>query len=294
MSNQLVWRSMLYVPANNSSFVNKAHTRGADAIILDLEDSVPASERVSARAGLAECVNIAGQSGTDVLVRINRPLEEAVSDIEAAIMPGVCGLFLPKIESAEHLCLLEELILSREMILGMELGCTLLVPMIETAGAYFRVDEIAKASQRNAGITLGGEDFALANGMVPDEETLFLGSQKVVYAARAAGIIPLGTIGTVADFKDLDAYRLSAVKSQKFGFEGASCIHPSVVLLLNEEFSPSEQDVSMAKRLIVAYEEAQANGTGAITLDGKMVDVPIALRAQGLLAKNNRIRGKNA
>ena len=117
MKNQLVWRSMLYVPANNSSFVNKAHTRGADAIILDLEDSVPASERIGARAGLAECVNIAGQSGTNVLVRINRPLEEAVSDIQAAIMPGVCGLFLPKVESAEHLCLLEELILSREMIL---------------------------------------------------------------------------------------------------------------------------------------------------------------------------------
>ena len=289
MKNQLVWRSMLYVPANNSSFVNKAHTRGADAIILDLEDSVPASERIGARAGLAECVNIAGQSGTNVLIRINRPLEEAVSDIEAAIMPGVCGLFLPKVESAEHLCLLEELILSREMILGMELGCTLLVPMIETAGAYFRVDEIAKASRRNAGITLGGEDFALANGMVPDEETLFLGSQKVVYAARAAGIIPLGTIGTVADFKDLDAYRLSAVKSQKFGFEGASCIHPSVVSLLNEEFSPSENEVRNAKRIIVAYEEAQANGTGAITLDGKMVDVPIALRAQALLVKHNRI-----
>jgi citrate lyase subunit beta/citryl-CoA lyase len=285
---------MLYVPANNTSFVNKAHTRGADAIILDLEDSVPISERVAARAGIAECVNIVGQSGANVLVRINRPLEEAVSDIEAAIMPGVCGLFLPKIESAEHLRLLEELILSREMILGMELGCTLLVPMIETAGAYFRVDEIAKASRRNAGITLGGEDFALANGMVPDEETLFLGSQKVVYAARAAGIIPLGTIGTVADFKDLNAYRLSAIKSQKFGFEGASCIHPSVVSLLNEEFSPSEQDVSMAKRLIVAYEEAQANGTGAITLDGKMVDVPIALRAQALLAKHDRIRVKNA
>lgn len=294
MSNLIVWRSMLYVPANNTSFVNKAHTRGADAIILDLEDSVPISERVAARAGIAECVNIVGQSGANVLVRINRPLEEAVSDIEAAIMPGVCGLFLPKIESAEHLRLLEELILSREMILGMELGCTLLVPMIETAGAYFRVDEIAKASRRNAGITLGGEDFALANGMVPDEETLFLGSQKVVYAARAAGIIPLGTIGTVADFKDLNAYRLSAIKSQKFGFEGASCIHPSVVSLLNEEFSPSEQDVSMAKRLIVAYEEAQANGTGAITLDGKMVDVPIALRAQALLAKHDRIRVKNA
>ena len=289
MRNQLVWRSMLYVPSNNPSFIGKAHTRGADAIILDLEDSVPASERVGARAGLAEAVKTAGQSGADVLVRINRPIEEAVRDIEAAVMPGVCGLYLPKVESAEHLCLLEELVSSRELIQGMEQGSTMLVPMIETAGGYFRVEEIAKSSRRNAGITLGGEDFALDTGMIPDEETLFLGSQKVVYAARAAGIIPLGTIGTVANFKDLNAYRLSAIKSQKFGFEGASCIHPSVVTLLNEEFAPTEEEVTKAKRLIVAYEEAQAQGTGAITLDGKMVDVPIALRAQALLEKHQRI-----
>ena len=292
MKDQLVWRSMLYVPSNNPGFVAKAHARGADAIILDLEDSVPASERVAARAGLSDAVKSAGQSGADVLVRINRPIEEAVRDIEASVMPGVCGLYLPKIESAEHLCLLEELVSSREFILGMAQGSTLLVPMIETAGAYFHMDEIAKASKRNAGITLGGEDFALDTGMVPDEETLFMGSQKVVYAARAAGIIPLGTIGTVADYQDLDAYRLSAIKSQKFGFEGSACIHPSVVSLLNEEFAPSDADVTKAKRIISAYEEAQANGTGAIALDGKMIDVPVALRAEALLARYQRIQNK--
>lgn len=294
MNEQPIWRSMLYVPSNNPAFVEKAHTRGADAIILDLEDSVPAAERSSARLGLAEAAKTAGKSGADVLVRINRPIEEAVRDIEASVMPGVCGLYLPKTESAEHLLLLEELVAACEFRQKMEPGSTLLVPMIETAGAYFRMEEIAKASRRNAGITLGGEDFALDTGMVPDEETLFMGSQKLVYAARAAGIIPLGTIGTVADYQDLDAYRASARKSQKFGFEGSACIHPSVVPVLNDEFSPSGEDVAKAKRIVSLYEDAQAQGKGAIELDGKMIDVPVALRAQALVARYERIQSQSA
>lgn len=292
MKEQFVWRSMLYVPSNNSSFVAKSHTRGADAIILDLEDSVPFAERIAARAELANSAVIAGQSGADVLVRINRPIDEAVRDIEAAVMPGVCGLYLPKIESAEHLCLLEELVVVRELAQGMEPGTTAFVPMIETAGAYFRMQEIANASIRNAGITLGGEDFALDTGMVPNEETLFMGSQKLVYAARSAGIIPLGTIGTVADYQDLDAYRASAIKSQMFGFEGSACIHPSVVAMLNDAFSPNPAEVEKAERIIQVYEKAQEQGTGAIALDGKMIDVPVALRAQNLLKRHRRIQGK--
>ncbi|NQV98258.1 MAG: CoA ester lyase [Rhodospirillales bacterium] len=292
MKDNLIWRSMLYVPANKPAFVAKAHSRGADALILDLEDSVPMGERAAARAGLAAAASEAGQAGADILVRINRPLDEAVRDIEAAVMPDVIGLYLPKIESAEHLRLLEELIVKRELAQGMAPGTTLLVPMIETAGAYFRMDEIARSSTRNVAITLGGEDFALDTGMVPDEETLFLGSQKLVYAARAAGIIPLGTIGTVADYQDLDAYRASAKKSQKFGFEGSACIHPSVVPLLNEEFSPSAAEVARAERIVSVYQQAQADGTGAIALDGKMVDVPVALRAEKLLARHRRITQK--
>ena len=150
MSEQPVWRSMLYVPSNNPAFVAKAHTRNADAIILDLEDSVPATERADARLGLADAAKSAGQSGADVLVRINRPIEEAVRDIEAAVMPEVCGLYLPKTESAEHLQLLEELVATREVAMGMEQGSTHLVPMIETAGTYFRMEEIAAASPRKA------------------------------------------------------------------------------------------------------------------------------------------------
>jgi len=293
MQNQsLVWRSMLYVPSNIERFVDRAASRGADAIILDLEDSVPIGERPAARLGLAKAVETVSRGGADVLVRINRPLTEAVADIEAAVTPGVSALMLPKIESAEHLLLLEEVVEEREMAAGMNLGTIGFVPMIETAGAYFRMDEIARASSRNLGMTLGGEDFALDTGMVPDGDTLFMASQKLVYAARAAGIIPLGTIGTVADYQDLAAYRDSAIKSRKFGFEGSACIHPSVVPVLNEEFAPNGDEVTAAERIVAAYQEAQTAGKGAIQLDGKMVDVPVAIRAENLLRRHRAIQTK--
>jgi citrate lyase subunit beta / citryl-CoA lyase len=292
VSEPPVWRSMLYVPSHMERFVNKAASRGADAIILDLEDSVPEQERPAARAGLASAVATVGAGGADVLVRINRPLKEAVADIAASVLPGVCAFMLPKIESAQHLQLLEEVVEETERANGLPVGAIGFIPMIETAGAYFRVEEIARASSRNIAMTLGGEDFALDTGMVPDGETLFLASQKVVYAARAAGILPLGTIGTVADYQDLEAYRESAIKSRKFGFEGSSCIHPSVVPVLNEEFAPTDEEVAAAERIISAYAEAQAKGKGAIQLDGKMVDVPVAIRAENLLRRHRAIQAK--
>ncbi len=293
-NQSLVWRSMLYVPAHEDRFVDKAASRGADAIILDLEDAVPVTERPAARAGLADAAKKVGEGGADVLVRINRPLTEAVVDIAAAALPGVAALMLPKIESAEHLGLLEEVVEENELAAGMEIGTIGFVPMIETAGAYFRMDEIAKTSSRNLGMTLGGEDFALDTGMVPDGETLFMASQRLVYAARAAGIVPLGTIGTVADYQDLDAYRESTIKSRKFGFEGSACIHPSVVPLLNQEFAPDAQEVAAAGRIINAYKDAQAAGKGAIQLDGKMVDVPVAIRAENLLRRHHAIQARSA
>lgn len=291
-AENLVWRSLLYVPANNPKFIGKAHTRGADAIILDLEDSVPQSERPAARAGLADAARSVAQNGADVLVRINRPLQEAVLDIEAAVMPEVAAFFVAKSESAEHLRLLEEVVEARENALGLPSGHTGFVPMVETASAFFRMAEIAGALTRNVALTLGGEDFALDNRMVPDGETLFLPNQEVVYAARAAGIVPLGTFGTVADFQDLDAYRESARKARRYGFEGSSCIHPGVVPVLNDEFAPAPEEIDHAERVVAAYEKSVADGVGAITIDGKMIDVPVAIRAQNLLNRARAIEAR--
>jgi len=289
-----VWRSMLFVPAIVQKFVEGAAKRGADAIILDLEDSVPVAEKPRARSVLQAAAEIVGRGGADVVVRINRPLRMAIADIEAAVSPGVAALALPKVESAEHLCLLAEAIDEVETERGMASGTTKLLAMVETASAFFRMAEIARAHPRLVAMTLGAEDFALSVGMVPEAEGLFFPKQQMIIAARAAGIMPMGFLGTVADFRDLEAFRATLRRSRRLGFVGASVIHPAQVPILNEEFAPSADEVAHAERVVAAYDKATAEGVGAIVVDGKMIDVPVVERAQALLQRHRAILARQA
>jgi len=285
-----VWRSALYVPANVPRFIDGAHRRGADAIIVDLEDSVPIAERPAARRDLIATAENVARGGADVIVRINRPWRQAMLDLEAAISPRVTALAVTKVDSADHIRLVSEVVGELEAERGMTVGSTKFTAMIETADAWFHMPEIAKADSRIVALTLGGEDFALSVGMLPTAEGLFMPKQQLAIAARAAGILPLGFIGTVADYKDLDAFRETIRRSRRLGFRGASVIHPAQVPILNEEFAPSADEVASARKIVAAYEEAVAAGRGSISVDGKMVDVPVVLRAQEVLAIHDAIR----
>jgi citrate lyase subunit beta/citryl-CoA lyase len=287
-----VWRSLLYVPVNVDKFVDKAHTRGADGIILDLEDSVPPSEKENARTLIEAAAEKVSRNGADVLVRINRPIEMAIRDIEAAVSPRICALKLPKIESASHVRLIAELVADLEAARGMTVGSTWLLPMVETADAFFSINEIAKAHPRVYTVLLGGEDFALDCGFAPDPEVYQYPKQQSIFAARAAGLTPMGLIGTVADFSDADAYRAVVKHSAKFGFEGASCIHPANVPVLNEEFTPPAADIAYARKVIEADKVMVAEGRGSFEMDGKMIDIPIVIRAQRLIARAERIAAR--
>jgi citrate lyase subunit beta / citryl-CoA lyase len=285
-----VWRSLLYVPANVPRFIDGAHKRGADAVILDLEDSVPLAERPAARRDLVGTAENVARGGADVVVRINRPFRETMRDLEAAISPRVAALAVTKVDSADHVRLITEVVSELEAERGMAIGATQFIVMIETADAWFRMPEIAKASPRIAALTLGGEDFALSVGMLPNAEGLFMPKQQLAIAARAAGVLPLGFIGTVADYKDLDAFRQTVRRSRRLGFRGASVIHPGQIPILNEEFAPSADEVASARRIVAAYDEAVAAGRGSISVDGKMVDVPVVLRAQETLSVHAAIK----
>ena len=177
---------------------------------------------------------------------------------------------------------------------GMAVGTTQFMAMIETPGAWFQMPQIAKASQRIVALTLGGEDFALEMGMLPTAEALMMPKQQLAIAARSAGILPLGFIGTVADYKDLDAFRQTVRRSRRLGFRGASVIHPAQIPILNEEFSPGPDEVASARKIVAAYDEAVAAGRGSISVDGKMIDVPVVLRAQELLAIHEAIGEREA
>jgi citrate lyase subunit beta / citryl-CoA lyase len=279
-----VWRSMLFVPTTQDKFIERAPGVGADAFILDLEDAVAANAKDAARAKLPEvAAHLAGQ-GLDVTVRINRPWRLAVKDIEAAVSESVTALLLPMTDSAAHVKEVAKVVTEVEAEKGLPLGHTFLFPLIETAEGYLNAREIANANPRMIALSLGSEDFALSMGMESDPETLYGPKQYIIACARAAGLTPSGFIGSIAEFRDMDKLYEIMRRSKRAGFRCASCIHPNQVKVCNEVFGPSESEIAQAQKIVDAYDVALARGEGAITVDGIMVDVPVADRARATLA----------
>jgi citrate lyase subunit beta/citryl-CoA lyase len=289
-----VWRSLMYVPVNVDKFIDKAHTRGADVIQLDLEDAVPPAEKDKARTLVEAAAAKVRRGGGDVVVRINRPLSMAVRDIEHTVCPDVNGIAITKADSASHVRLLDELVSELEEKRGMPVGHTRFITMIETPEAFFRIQEIASASPRNVACVIGGEDFALNNNMQPVGETLLYPKQHMVFAAYAAGVMPLGFVGSVAGFGDWEKFRKMVRRSRDFGFLGAGCIHPGQVTIVNEEYTPTAEEVDYARKIITLDNEAAAAGRGAFQLDGKMIDIPVVVRAQKLIKRYDAIKAREA
>ena len=288
-----LWRSSLFVPATSERFIAKAHLRGADAIKIDLEDAVAPTEKARARTLVPAVAASVGQAGADVLVRINRPWRMAVADLEASVGADVNGIVIPKIESADHVVFLEEIVAELEAERGLAPGHTCFTLQIETAKGFLNVREIAGASRRNKAISVGNEDFAHMLGMPETISEALIGAmQTVQMAAREAGILALGYPGSIANFSDLDAYRADIARARALGFDGGSCIHPAQVAILNEGFAPTAVEIAEAEGIIAAYDAALARGEGAVAYQGKMIDIPIADRARRTLARRDRIAGR--
>jgi citrate lyase subunit beta/citryl-CoA lyase len=279
------WRSLLFVPATSERFVAKAHTRGADALILDLEDSIPPAEKVAARAALRNAARIVAQGGADVCVRINRPLELAIPDIEAAVMPGIAALMIPKIMGPEHVQLLSEVVAVREAATGVPVGTTRFIGIVETAAAIPHLHAIAAADPRMASLSIGSEDFSTEIGAVPSADSLYVFNMMMIAATRAAGVLPMGSLARFSDFTDLEGYREGLRRSRQLGFACATCIHPAHVPIINEEYGVTAEEADRARRLIATFEEGVARGLGAIAFEGTMIDLPVVERARRLLAR---------
>lgn len=276
---------MLFLPAHVEKFVAKAHTRGADGYILDLEDSVPASEKEAARRMIPAGAAQVSQSGAAALVRVNQPWAATELDLEVAIGPQVKAIVLPKVDEPGYVRAAARKIDALEIARGMAPGHTLLIAQIEDVAALPRLDEIAASSARLMGMILGSEDFSASAGMEPIPEALFLPNQMVAFACRRAGILPLGFPASIADYADPDAFRRTIALAQKLGFVGAFCIHPSQVAIMNEAFAPAAEEIEYARGLIAAYEQAVREGRGAVEYKGKMIDPPVVARAQELLCR---------
>lgn len=289
-------RSVLILPAHNDRFVAKAPGCGADAVCLDLEDSVPPHRKAEARAALQHAVPVAGRGGADVLVRVNSEWHLLFDDLDAAVIPGVATLSIPKVEAPEDVYAIDKLIEERERRRGMPVGSVRLGISIETAKGLMRDMEITRASLRICSVSCGIEDLAtdLEVELTDDAWELFYPKARLVIVARACGVQPLGLVGRVSDYRDLESFRRTAKRSRGLGYAGASCIHPDQVAILNEEFSPSVAEIEKAKKIVALGEQANQLGKGAFDVDGQMADIPTIERARRLLRRAQLIEKKAA
>ncbi|AEQ50206.1 HpcH/HpaI aldolase/citrate lyase family protein [Pelagibacterium halotolerans] len=257
-------RSLLYVPADNERFIAKAHERGADAIILDLEDSVRPQYRDAARETLGASIQSTRRNGAKVFVRINT--ESAIQDATAAA--GADGLYVSKAS------------LARIGALATKFPNLPLFALIEDPLALLDVATIA-AHPAVIGLAAGGEDLATALGAVPDPDVLRTPKLLIHYAAKAHGKPSLGLFRSIADYTDLSAIEDAAQDARRHGFDGASCVHPSAVPILNAVFTPTSKEIDWAQRVLAAAQETKA---GAFTIDGRMIDAPVIARARSILS----------
>ncbi|MEW6113965.1 MAG: CoA ester lyase [Thermodesulfobacteriota bacterium] len=289
-----VQRSMLILPVHVKRFVEKAYLRGADAVVLDLEDSVPAAQKEEARGFVQEAVVLAGRGGADVLVRVNNDPSLLEHDLAAAIWPGVHAVFVPKVESAKDVANVEGIIENLEKNRNMPLGAIRLSLHVESPVGILNIREIAYASERTESMSLGVDDYCLEMGLeqTGDGSELFLPLSLIVMACRARKILPMGLLASVAEYSDLTAFERAARRGRELGTSGALCIHPDQVTVLNRVFSPTEAEVDHARRVVRVFEEGVEAGRAAVSLNGRMVDTPIYKRARALLDHADAIAAK--
>ncbi len=278
-------RSFLFAPGNHARRVEKALTIAADAVILDLEDAVAISEKPATRDLVTRAFGQARHGR--LYVRVNAyGTEWCYADIVAVARRGLDGIILPKVESPDQLRSVDWLLTNLERERGLPSGSIDLVPIIETAIAIRDIAAIAASGSRTKRMAFGAGDYTLDLGMVwsRDEAELLPARAAVVMASRAAGIEP--PFDTVwADLRDSDGFVQSAERAAALGFQGKMCIHPDQIAPTNAAFSPSEHQLTWARRVVVAFDEAETKGLASIQLDGQFIDYPIVLRARQVLAR---------
>ncbi|MEA4920552.1 MAG: citrate (pro-3S)-lyase subunit beta [Clostridiaceae bacterium] len=281
---QRLRRTMMFVPGNNPGMMRDAHIYGSDSIMFDLEDSVSMAEKDAARQLVYNALKTIDYGNTEIVVRIN-PIDTPYgrADVEAMVAAGAHVLRMPKTESAKDITDCEAVIEEMEKKHGRPVGDTLMMAAIEGAMGVINAYQIATASQRLIGIALGAEDFC-ANMKCQRTATgaeLQLARQTIVMAARAAGIDALDTVYSDVNNEEQLVYEAQLIKD--LGFDGKSVINPRQIAPVHKVFNPTAKDIEKAKRIVAAIKEAEAKGSGVISLNGKMVDKPVVIRAQRVI-----------
>jgi citrate lyase subunit beta/citryl-CoA lyase len=280
-------RSHLYVPGDRADVLAKAAGRGADALIIDLEDAVAPAAKPDARRTVAAYLSErSAPVPTDpaLWVRLNQG-EAALRDLREVIAPALSGVCLAKTESRQEVEALAELLDELEPEHGIRPGTITIAPLLESAAAVFAAREIA-AAPRVSRLQVGEADLSAELGVVlgADERELLWVRSQAVLASAAAGIEPpVGPVST--NFRDLDALRASTISLWRMGYRSRACIHPAQVAIVNEVFTPSPQELEQARELLARYDAAVESGDGVFTDDsGRMVDLAVVRTARRTIA----------
>jgi citrate lyase subunit beta / citryl-CoA lyase len=284
------YRSLLFVPGNRADWVRKAARAGTDAVILDLEDSVPHAEKAQARLDVTKSIELLRSEypHTGVLVRPNAlDTEHFALDVQAAIQPGVHALLLPKVCGRDDVVAYATLVLAAELAREMQPGGVALVPSLETARGLMAVEELAASPRVGALMVAAARDADVSRdvGFVWTRaglETLYYRSRAVL-ASRAAGLRYI-MCGLWQEIADLDGLRAFARANRELGFGGQVVIHPSHVGPVNEAYAPSPSELARFRQMIEIYEKAEADGRGAAMFEGEHIDIAHVKTARDALA----------
>ena len=285
-------RSMLFVPGNNPGMMSDAHIYGSDALMFDLEDSVAMHEKDAARLLVYHALKTIHYGECEKVVRVN-PLSTPYgkADIEAMVAAGAEVIRLPKTETAQDICDTEYEIERAEKKLGVPVGQTRMMAAIEGALGVINAYAIATASKRLIGIALGAEDYCanMKTNRSREGSELFYARSAIVVAARAAGVDALDTVFSDVNDEEQLVRETQAVK--QLGFDGKSVINPRQIKPVHRVFTPTRPEIQKALRILAASKEAEKRGSGVVSLNGKMVDRPVVLRAERCieLAKASRV-----
>lgn len=279
-------RSMLFVPGSNAGMISNTFIYKPDSIMFDLEDSVALAEKDTARMLVAHALQHPLYRDMETVVRVN-PLasEFGLLDLNAVVRAGTDIVRLPKTDSAQDIIDMDVAITEIEKACGREVGSTQLLAAIESAQGILAVNDIAKASPRLMGIALGAEDYVrnMKTERSPDGIELLFARSSILHAARANGLMAFDTV--YSDARNEEGFLREASLIKQLGFDGKSLINPNQIVLIHNLFAPTQKEVDHATRVIAAAEEAERNGSGVVSLNGKMVDSPIIERAKLVLQR---------
>ena len=279
-------RSMLFVPGSNAAMISNTFIYKPDSIMFDLEDAVALKEKDSARILVAHALQHPLYQEIETVVRVN-PLDSefGLNDLNAVARAGVDVVRMPKTETAQDVVDMDLAITEIEKACGREVGSTKMLAAIESPLGITQANQIATASKRLIGIALGAEDYVrnLKTERSPEGIELLFARCSILQAARAAGIQAFDTVYSNANNEE--GFLKEAALIKQLGFDGKSLVNPRQIELLHNLFAPTQKDVDQAEKIIAAAEEAERNGLGVVSLNGKMIDAPIIDRARLVLER---------